>query len=255
MDRDFLIKRLNYSSERKERVNFRRKRRKTNSRVQVTFVQSTVNYFLDKNDSGSEFGSDDIEPMENSLFTILEQENFIEKAPKEKTTSFRKKSIKIKIDSHSNEKIDEIKSPAVLNFRTSTTPLAKKEFEEESGKIKRFGAFLTGEEKAEDKSPVMSKKNIAFEEEEKRRTLEKRRTSLFYKLSSVAENPPMFIYDFEEAANFKQYFRENNKDSVISKVLYRKKSSRKRNKERKLRSKNNTEALIGSQNMNEIKLV
>lgn len=152
-----------------------------------------------------------------------------------------------------------LKSPMLPHLvRNSATPINQKEFEEESSKlgfkrIETLGGYLEGEDA---KSPGGSHRKIAFEENEKRKTVEKRRTSQFVKpLVTVPDNQPLFMYEFEEAANFKQYFKNNNKDQVILKCSLMHKGSRKKNKGKPMKSKNNSGILAALNSQNEIKLV
>ena len=154
-----------------------------------------------------------------------------------------------------------LKSPMLPPIvRNSATPINQKEFEEESSKlafkkIETFGGYLEGEDV---RSPGGgSHRKIAFEEDEKRKTIEKRRTSQFVKpiVTTTIDNQPLFMYEFEEAANFKQYFKNNNKEHVILKCSLMQKGSRKKNKGgRTIKSKNNFKLLSALNSQNEIKL-
>jgi len=261
IDKDFIIKRLNFSASQSERTDFQRKRRKINSRIQLAFVQSTIEYYQEKNESDSELFSENIDPKEeNSVFTVIEQDNyFTETTPKDKTNiTFHRKSIKSRAENFSDEKFeDNLKSPEPFHIRISATPLNKREFDEESNKgegMKRKRNSIVCDTQEELKSPQLnSNRRIAFEEDDKKKNNEKRRTSLYRPLTTNVEYQPMFISEFEEAANFKQYFKNNNKDTVLLKYNMDHKGSRKKPKERKMKSKNNSELI--SQNFNEIKLV
>ena len=174
--------------------------------------------------------------------------------------------MKVKIDLM-DEKFEEslARSPMLLKspmlppvVRNSATPINQKEFEEESNKlgfkrVETLGGYMEGEDV---KSPGGSHRKIAFEEYERRKTVEKRRTSQFVKpFVTTVDNQPLFMYEFEEAANFKQYFKNNNKEQVILKYSLNQKGSRKKNKGKTMKSKINSKLLSALNSEKEIKMI
>ena len=280
--------------------------------MQTTFVQSTVEFYQEKNnlDSDPEFSSGYGEFSTNILVEQQQQEknlhektpagslrrkslfrnfeeveaNTNEKTPNEKSFlsfrqktlfsnpeeaspqneqeifndqlngPFRKKSIKIRVDLPSVGKFEEslarsgmlLQSPTLPVRNGAATPLNQKEFEEESNK---FGGKSVEEDDI--KSPGINNRKIAFEEDEKKKRgtsqiafeeedRKKRGTTQFVKpYVATFDNQEFFMYDFEEAANFKHYFKNNNKEQVIMKYAHLKKSTRrKNNKVKTIKSKN-----------------
>ena len=279
LDRDFVIKRYIHSINHNERNPiFIRKGKKSNPLKKLNLIQTSAEYFIEKDEGSEQIDNEEnkisYEVLSNLSETNEEEEssaklnvnnievsailvpNNSEATPKnEKIIKFKKKpNFKIRtFGPYTAEKSDEnlinsgyaVNSPKLNPSVSRRKTVVTDDFNNLNAtrspflKPKMTNGFngLMIEENIKSPSLVNIKKGDD-DNEKKNVILDRRKTSILVK-KDLNENQFLFMYDFEEAVNFKQYFKHNNKETVILRYSnQRPESMRKRLRMRTKKSKN-----------------